>query len=599
MKQQSISLPKRLWRLRNLIGVLVALFLCGCARPSVADLPQLPLPADAETIEYEPGHPGGIFVQTEIGDISTLNPLVSEDASSGSAIGMLLTGMTTWNPVTEEVEPDLAKSWEIGADQRTFTFHLRKGLVWSDGEPLTAEDVIFSYRCYYDERFSTRTRFFISINGEPCRVEKVDELTVRITAPDIFAPFLLFVSSVEILPKHKLGPSFEDGTLLEQWSISTAKNAPEQIVSSGPFVLHSFRPAERIVFARNPNYYKVDASGNRLPYIDYVINKLVKDMNASIVAFAQGETDAEGITPDNVSWVARGEKVHDFTIINRGPAPGTGFIWFNQNPGTDADGKPYVSPEKLAWFRSLRFRQAISTAIDREGIIKGVLFGRGTPLYGSVSPANTRWHNPDIVTFPYDPKRARQLLQGEGFTWNDAGALVDREGHPVSFSLMTNKGNNIRNEIATIFKENMAAIGIDVELNFIDFGTLITKISDSFNYESCLLGLTGGTGDPASGMDIYSSGGRLHMWHPQQESPATEWEARIDHLMRLQVTTLDQAKRKEYFDEVQLIMSRQVPFIYLVTPNSYVGIKNRWQNIEVPKLGSLIWNLDELWALSK
>ena len=164
---------------------------------------------------------------------------------------------------------------------------------------------------------------------------------------------------------------------------------------------------------------------------------------------------------------------------------------------------------------------------------------------------------------------------------------------------MTNKGNDIRNEIATIFKENMADMGIEVELNFIDFGTLITKISDSFNYEACLLGLTGGAGDPASGMDIYSSGGRLHMWHPQQESPVTEWEARIDHLMRMQLTTLDQAKRKEYFDEVQLIMSRQVPFIYLVTPNSYVGIKNKWQNIEVPKLGSLIWNLDELWALSK
>lgn len=598
MKRQPISLPLRLWRFTSLIGVLFG-FLCSCSRPTVADLPRLPPPPDAEIIEYAPGQPGDVFIQTTVGDISTLNPLVSEDASSGAAIAMFLTGMTTWNPMTEQVEPALAKSWEIGADQRVFTFHLRDGLVWSDGVPLTADDVIFSYRCYYDERFPTRTRFFISINGQPCQVEKIDDLTVRITAPEIFAPFLLFVASVDILPKHKLLPSFEDGTLLEQWSISTAKNIPEEIVSSGPFVLHSFRPAERIVFARNPNYYKLDRSDNRLPYIDYVISKLVKDTNASIVAFAQGETDAESITPDNVAWVMRGEKTHNFTIINRGPTPGTGFIWFNQNPGTDTDGEPYVSPEKLAWFRNLQFRQAISTAIDREGIIEGVLFGRGTPLYGSVSPANTRWHNPDIVIYPYDLERASQLLRSAGFSWNDTGALIDREGHLVSFTLMTNKGNNIRNEMATIFKENMAAIGIEVELNFIDFGTLITKISDSFNYEACLLGLTGGAGDPASGMDIYSSGGRLHMWHPQQESPTTEWEARIDHLMQMQVTTLDQAKRKEYFNEVQLIMSRQVPFIYLVTPNSYVGIKNKWQNIEVPKMGSLIWNLDELWALTK
>ena len=217
MKHQSIPTPMGLWRFTKLIGGLVVVFLCSCAPPNVVDLPRLPPPADAEIIEYEPGRPGGVFIQTVVGDISTLNPLVSEDASSGSAISMLLTGMTTWNPVTEEVEPALAKSWEIGADQRTFTFHLREGLVWSDGVPLTTDDVIFSYQCYYDERFPTRTRFFISINGEPCRVEKIDDLTMRITAPDIFAPFLIFVSGVDILQStnssrpSKTGPCSNNG----------------------------------------------------------------------------------------------------------------------------------------------------------------------------------------------------------------------------------------------------------------------------------------------------------------------------------------------------------------------------------------------------
>ncbi len=583
----------------SVILIAVLLSIWGCSRPVVIDLPQLPPPKDAEIIKYEPGQSGGIFIETELGEISTLNPLVAEDASSSGAIALLLKGMTTWNPVKEEVVPSLAKSWEVGDDQKTFTFHLREGLVWSDGVPLTADDVIFTYQCIYDDRFPNRTRFFISINDQPCQVEKIDDLTVRITAPDIFAPFLLFVSGVDILPKHKLQPFVEDGTLLEQWSISTAKNAPQDIVSSGPFVMHSYRPGERIVFARNPNYYKVDSAGQRLPYTDYVILKLVKDMNASVIAFAQGQTDAEGITPDHVAWVKRGESTHDYSIVNRGPSTSTGFIWFNQNPGKDADGKPFVPPSKLKWFQNKRFRQAISYGINREGIVEGVLFGRGTPLYGSVSPANQKWHNPNVVTYPYNPKKAGEILMEEGFRMDDSGSLEDETGESVSFTLMTNKSNNVRTEMATIFKENMAELGIEVKLQFIDFGTLITKISDSFNYEASLLGLTGGAGDPAGGMDIYSSGGRLHMWYPQQKEPATEWEGRIDELMQLQLKTLDEKKRKEYFDEVQYLMTENVPFIYLVTPNSYVGLKNKWQNIEIPKIGSLIWNLDELWALEQ
>lgn len=586
------------WFSITILNILFLILTTGCQPNTLETSPESvkPIPEDAELSTYKPGTPGGFFIKTALGDPSTLNPLVSEDASSSEAISLIIEGLTTWNPVTEQVEPALAKSWTISEDNKTYTFQLRKGLYWSDGEPFTADDVIFTFDSIYDSRFPNRQSFIFSINGEPFRYRKIDDHTIEFTTPDIYAPFLLYMS-FPILPKHKLENVFEDGSLLKAWNVSTAQKTPEEIVSTGPLTIYSYRPGERVVYRKNPNYYKIDALGQRLPYVDYLINSIVKDQNASIIAFAQGETDAENITPDNVSWVQKGEKAHDYTVYNRGPSTGTAFIWFNQQKGKDAEGDPFVTPYKLKWFRNLKFRQAISYAINREGIVKGVLFGRGTPLYGYVSPANTKWFNPNIKTYPYNPHFAKKLLLEEGFYYDDENQLHDAEGHLVEFTLYTNKENNTRMEVATIFKENMEDIGIKAELQFIDFGTLVGKISESYDYEACLLGLTGG-GDPAGGMDVISSKGRLHMWNPKQPSPETKWEAELDKLMHLQLTTLDTELRKKYFDRVQVIMSEEVPFIYLITPNAYAGLKNRWQNVEIPTIGSLTWNFDELWTLT-
>ncbi len=586
-------------------GTLLALTLAvwalcgGCTKHEQppAAVEQAPIPTDAKVSAYPPGKPGGVFTETGLGDITTFNPLVSEDAASGGALALILEGLTTWDPVREEVIPALAKSWEVSDDKLTYTFHLRKGLVWSDGHPLTADDVIFSLRAIYDERVPTRVRFFFKIEGKPFTYEKVDDLTVRISTPKPYAPFLLNMGSLPILPRHKLEKALDNNTLPKQWSTGTAKNKPWEIVASGPFILESYRPGERVVFARNPNYYKIDSAGQRLPYIGHVINKFVKDVNASVTAFSQGLTDADSINPDHVAWVSRSAKVRDFTIYDRGPSANISFIWFNLSPVTNAEGKPVVAPHKLKWFQDVRFRKAISYGIDRQGIVDGVLFGRGTPLWGYVSPANGKWYNPNVQQYPFDPEKSKALLHEAGFRQGPDGILRDSAGNPVTFTLITNRENNLRADIAGVFKENMKALGIDVQLQLLDFGTLLSRTSENFNYECAMLGLTGG-GDPYGSMDIISSGGRMHLWHPSQKQPATPWEARLDELMQLQLTELDTTKRKAYFDEVQQILSDQLPMIYLVTPNAYVGIKNHWKNIEVPKLGPLVWNLDELWKLT-
>ena len=596
------SIKDKLFKFQYTRVILILIFLLqiiGCSKPNIREFKQMPVPEDAHVISQTPGQTGGIFIQSEAGELATLNPLVASDASSGAAIGLLLGALTSYDWVKGEVIPGLAKSWDIGKDQKTFTFHLRKGVFWSDGAPFSADDIIFSYECYYDDRFPNRTKFFLTIEGEPCKIEKLDDYTVRITSPEVYAPFLSFVAGVSILPKHKLQNAFDEGTLLKEWSISTAKNNPEDIISLGPCVLRSYRPGERIVYARNPNYYAIDKNTTRLPYIDYIIAKMVSDTNAMTVVFAQGQTDSETIRPGDVAWVKRSSKTHDFRIIDRGPSSSRTFIWFNLNPGKNADGKPYVDPNKSKWFNNLIFRQAVSYGIDRDGIVEGVLFGRGAPQHSSVSIANKKWHNPNIKKYPYNPEYARELLISEGYFYNDENELFDADGNRISFKLQTNKENDIRTEMATVFKENMYALGIEVILQFVDFNTLVMKISDSFEYDASLLGLTSGSGEPASGMDVYSSGGRMHMWHPQQKEPATKWEARIDELMKSQLTTLNVDDRKKYYFEVQEIMAEQQPFIHLVTPNLYSGIKNKWQNVNVPTLGGLLWNIDEIWSIEK
>ncbi len=574
-------------------GIALLVLLGGCSAEIESVREEAPVPEDIERVARDPGRQGDIFTGTSAGTPATFNPLVAEDATSTEAIARLLDGLTRFDPVKEEVVPGLAKSWDVSEDSKTFTFHLRRGVRWSDGEPFTADDVVFTFKAIYDERYPNRKQMEFRAGGEPFEVEKIDDHTVRFTTAEIFAPFLLYIGT-EILPRHKLIDAFADGTLMRQWTISTASRTPEQIVGTGPFRIRSFRPAQRMIYEPNPHYWRADREDARLPYVDFFIERFVQDQNASMVAFASGQSDHQGITPDQAGWIRRNAERHDYTVHDRGPSTSTSFIWFNQNPGTNENGTPFVEPHKLEWFTNQTFRQAVSYGIDRQGLIDGVIFGRGEPLWSSVSPANTQWYNPDVRTYPYDPEKALALLEEVGFR-KENGRLYDEHGNRVTFSLITNEDNRLRANMATVFMENMKDLGIEVRLRLIDFSNFVNRISESFNYEAGLLGFTGGR-DPHGGTSIYSSGGRLHVWHPNQPEPATEWEARIDELMQKQLRTLDEEERREYFNEVQSIMSEQLPLIYLITPNIHEGLRNRWRNIDPPDMGTLIWNLDEIWA---
>ncbi|MGJ8654341.1 MAG: ABC transporter substrate-binding protein [Opitutaceae bacterium] len=589
----------------------------GCSKPDQTVRPEpvvAPIPVDAEVVDFPIGEYGANVIETMPGDIATLNPLVNESYFGSSVINRILDGMVTLHPDTGEVIPNLAKSWEISEDNLEYIFHLRRGVHWSDGHPFTAEDVVFTWKTFFakeldpetgetvldDEgrakyRYNSRSTFSQLINGKEPTVEMIDDYTIKMTTPEVYAPFLLFAGGEEILPKHVLEQSFEDGTLLDQWSLETAINRPWEIIGLNMYILDAYRPGERIVFKRNPNYWKVNTAGDRLPYVERIITKIVPDYNSSNVAFAQGLTDFEEIVPDNVAWVKRGEERYDYTILDMGPSTQSNFIWFNLNPGSSEEGVPFVAPHKFEWFSDKRFRQAISYGINREGIIKGVYFDRANILHGYVSPKRKFWYNEAIRKYSFLPAKSKELLLEMGFEYR-GDQLFDAKGNRVEFSLMTNASNGLRIEMATVFKENMASLGIEVELQFLDFNTVVTKTSDSFEYEACMLGLRGGAPDPFAGKDVLMSGGRMHQWYPQQTKPATEWEARIDELMIKVGQNTDVEIRKKYFNEVQEIMAEQQPLIFLVSPKDYTGYRNRWQNIQPTALGGVTWNIESLWA---
>jgi peptide/nickel transport system substrate-binding protein len=546
--------------------------------------------------ESPPGQYGGIFVQSNAQEPKTFNPLVAEDAYSAQAIGWLLSSLTVYHPIKEEVIPALARSWEISEDNKTYTFHLRRGVRWSDGQSFTADDVIFTFDAIFDPRYPTRYSQQYTIAGKPLHYEKVDDYTVRFTTADIYAPFLNDIGFAGILPRHKLKASFDNGTLQKQRTSQTAIHHPEAIVGSGPSRIFPYRPGERMILAPNPHYWRADEQGQRLPYVDFMISKFVPSTNTETVLFATGQTDAAAINVTDVAWVRRAAQTYEFTVHDRGPEAGIRFIWFNQHPGKDPEGRPHVKLYKLEWFQNKKFRQPVAYGLDRPGIIKAVYFGRAEPLNSIISPANRKWHNPHTRTYPYDPQKARLLLKEAGFRYRDDGILVDDQNHPVEFELLASEGSQTITAIATTFMENMRDLGIRVRLNIIDFGTLVNKISNTFDYESATMGFTGG-GDPSGGKAIYRSDGRLHVWYPEQPEPATEWEARIDAIMDEQERTLDESRRIELIHEMQAIFSEQLPLIFLVTPNAYAGIGNEWRNVQVPPLGSIVWNLDELWRV--
>jgi peptide/nickel transport system substrate-binding protein len=472
----------------------------------------------------------------------TFDPALVDDDASVSI--RYLTGgvLIRSNRRTQELQPELAESWNVSKDGKQITFNLRHGITFSDGSPFSADDVAFTMQRLMDPALHSST-------GDAFR-SGAGKVSTKIIAPDQIAV---------IFPAAAAGVE----QLFDQVAIMSAHSPKKEAAVLGPFMVAEYKPGSSVLLRRNPNYWKKDTRGRRLPYLDSIRLDIQPNRDVEMLRFRRGELDLiNTIDSDYFDRLAASspQLVHD-----AGASLDSEFMWFNQVASAP------IPEYKRAWFRSANFRRAISQAINRNDLSRVVYNNHAQPAVGPVSPANKTWFNSKLQADPYRPDAALQLLQADGFHQQN-GALLDKGGNPVEFSIVTNAGNKARERMAVMVQEDLGKIGIKVNVVTLDFPSLIERISQKFNYEAAMLGFRNVDLDPNSQMTIWMSSAENHAWNPQQKSPATAWEAEIDRLMQAQASTADPKKRKASFDRVQEIVAEQEPIIYLVNQNALSAV---------------------------
>ena len=513
-----------------------------------------------------------------------------------------------------KIEPALAESWEISEDKLRIVFTLKEGLKWSDGHPLTVDDVVFSYNDVYLNRKipnGTQDGLRIGQKGLFPTVRKLGDRQVEFTTPEPFAPFLRSTGAA-LLPKHVLAESVNTNDssgkpkFLSTWGMDTN---PAKIISNGPYIVESYRPNERLVFRRNPYYWRKDAQGHQLPYIERIVWEIVESSDTAVIQFRSGGLDTIAVGPGTFALLKREEKRGNFTIYNGGSDSGSTFVSFNLNKG-QRNGQPLVDPIKSRWFNTVAFRQAVAYAIDRQTMNINTLRGVGDIQNSPISVQSPYYLSPKegLKVYDYNPEKAKRLLLGAGFKYNAKNQLVDADGNRIRFTMLSQTGSRVVEAMGAQIQKDLANIGIQVDYNPIDFGTLNEKLANSLNWESYLGGITGGI-EPHGGFNLWSPDGSYHPFNqkPQRgQTPITgrevaDWEAEIGRLYIQGARELDEAKRKAIYGETQRISQEYLPFIYLVSPLDMAAVRNRIQNVEVTSLyyETVLWNVAKLKVVDK
>ncbi|MFH1046070.1 MAG: ABC transporter substrate-binding protein [Candidatus Omnitrophota bacterium] len=546
--------------------------------------------------EYSPviGKPGGELILPTISDPKSFNPILAKETSTTAITSLIFEGLTQTNGVTTEVEPNLARSWEVDATGQVWTFHLRDDVQWSDGQPFSADDVVFTFNeLIYNPDIPNSAGDIFTIEGQPFKVEKVDAHTVRFILPVKFAPFLRGMGQ-EILPKHLCAAAVKEGSFNSLWGLDAPLTS---VVGTGPFMLSEYLANESITLTKNRRYWKKDEAGTPLPYLEKIIYVVLQNLDTALLKFQEGELDYYGLRGSDFALLKPLEERKNFTIFRTGPAFGSNFLVFNQNRGRDpANAKPYLSAEKLSWFCDQRFRQAAAHCIDKQAIIDIVMNGLGVPQDSDMSPSAGFFYCPEVKKYDYNLAQARSILAEAGFIdRNQDGILEDALGNKVEFSLVTNSGNNQRVDIANIIRKDLEQVGFKVYFTQLEFNSLVSKLNSSYDWDAVVLGLTGGI-EPHFGNNVWQSSGHLHLWYPRQEQPASEWEKRIDQIFNLAVQELDSQKRKDLYDEWQRIVAEELPLIYTVLPETIFAVRNKFGNLYPTAYGGAFHNLDRIFV---
>ncbi len=461
-------------------------------------------------------------------------------------------------------------------------------MTFSDGAPLSSADVLFSFAALYDPRVNAVLASDTYVAGKPLIVEAPDPMTVviRLAAPSVAG--LRLIGSLPILPKHKLQAALDAGKFGDAWS---ATSPLSDIAGLGPFVLSEHASGQRLVFTRNPRYWRKDAAGVALPYLDSLTVVIVSDQNTEALRMQKGEIDLMGsgeIRSEDYVGFKRVADEGSLRLIDAGVGLDPNLLWFNLSPARARD-------PRHAWFRSKAFRQGVSCAVDREAIVNTVYFGAAVPIYVPITPGNRTWFVDVRPACEHDARRSRELFAAAGLTdRNGDGMLEDAAGVPARFSIATQQGHTVRQRTVSMVQEQLRQAGITVDVTSLDTSGLVQRWSRG-DYDAMYYGVQASSTDPGLGPQFWLSSGNFHFWNPRQLSPSSDWEKRLDDLFGEHLTAAKLSDRQRLIGEAEGVLADQLPAIYFVAPRVTLAVSGRVVNAQpVPQIPQLLWSADTL-----
>jgi len=533
-----------------------------------------------------PARRGGQIVGSIRSTPRSFDRLVAADQAS-DLFGVLTQGkLVRINRSTFELEPWLAERWESSADGRTHTVHLRPGVTWSDGTPLTSADVLFSLKGAFDKGGVVGSGLIVG--GKPITATALDASTVVFSYAAPSGPGVRLLDMLPILPKHKLESALNAGDFAKAWSPGSA---PAEIVGSGPFVLREFQAGQRIVLDRNPRYWRKAPDGGSLPYLDRIVLEIVPDQNAELLRLQSGSTDLtySELRPEDYVPVRRGEQEGKLKMVELGVGTDADAFWFCLKPEVKKNDP------RFAFVQKREFRQAISHAVDREEFAQTVFLGEAVPIWGPITPGNQQWFSPNLPRYAHDATRARELLKSIGLEdRNNNGVVEDAKGTEARFTVITQRGVGYYERGTAVLREEAAKVGIALDIAPLEIGAMIPRLL-ACDYDAIYMRPLLTDLDPAGNIDFWLSSGSSHFWNIGQKMPATDWEQRIDTLMIEQAGTLDLMRRRALFNDVQRILAENLPALYFAAPRLYYAHSRRLVGVTPSVMRpQLLWSADTL-----
>ncbi len=507
-----------------------------------------------------------------------------EASAAADLIALLTQGrLVRVNRTNDTLEPALAESWTT-SDGLTYTVKLRPNVRFSDGQPFTSSDVVFSLDAVYGAPGS-QLASGMRVANKPLKAVAVGADVVSITFPEPFAPGMRIFDNLPILPGHKLQSAFQAGTMKEAW---TPARPVSDVTGLGPFMLSEHLSGQKLVFTRNPHYWRRDQAGVALPYLDRLTVVIVSDQAAEALRLETGATDLMSNADIQPNDYARFKRLSDegrLQLLDGGVGLDANVLWFNLKRA--GDQKP--------WLRQKEFRQALSFAVDRQVLADTVYLGAAVPVYGPVTPRNSTWFSTSSPTYPHDRSRAQALLASIGLRdRNGDGMLDDAAGGPVRFSILVQSGHAIRERTASVLQEHFRSVGIALDIVGLDIGAIVQRWLKG-DYDGVFHGFQVSATDPAMTMDFWLSSSPQHFWNPSQPAPATPWERRMDELMLKQASAPSLEERQRLFAEVQRIFGEELPALYFVAPKVTIAASRRVRNLQPsPQIPQLLWAADTI-----